>query len=103
MQEALTNTLKHARATAVTVRLRYAPQAVTVTVTDDGRAASAAPGPAASPAGPTPLAGPASSGPGAGHGITGMRERVAALGGSLTAGPTGEGFTVHAVIPVAGS
>jgi signal transduction histidine kinase len=36
-----------------------------------------------------------------GHGIAGMRERVAALGGALTAGPGKTGFTVRATIPVA--
>jgi signal transduction histidine kinase len=35
-----------------------------------------------------------------GHGIAGMRERVAALGGALTAGPAKGGFTVRATIPV---
>jgi signal transduction histidine kinase len=36
-----------------------------------------------------------------GNGIAGMRERVAALGGALTAGPGTTGFTVRATIPVA--
>jgi len=84
VQESLTNTLKHAGAGRVTVRLRYDPAEVTIDVTDDGR-------------GPTP------SGSN-GLGVVGMRERVTALGGSLTAGP-GEagGFRVHAVIPVTDS
>jgi signal transduction histidine kinase len=49
------------------------------------------PGRAARPAG----------GPGQGNGLTGMRERVALLGGSLSAGPAPDGgFVVSAVLPV---
>ncbi|MEU4404160.1 sensor histidine kinase [Streptosporangium sp. NPDC023963] len=66
VQEALTNTIRHAAAGAVTVRLHYTPRAVTVEVHDDGGAT----GPFVE-----------------GHGLTGMRERVAALGGTLTIGP----------------
>jgi len=81
VQEALTNTVRHAGATRVTVTLQYTPASVTVEVADDG----------AGNAGITE-----------GHGIMGMRERVAALGGALTAGPgPGAGFTVRATIPIA--
>jgi signal transduction histidine kinase len=81
VQEALTNTVRHAEATRVTVTLEYTPASVTVEVADDG----------AGHAGITE-----------GHGIMGMRERVAALGGALTAGPgPGAGFTVRATIPIA--
>ena len=81
VQETLTNTVRHAAATRVTVTLHYTPASVTVEITDDG--AGGAPGPE-------------------GHGIMGMRERVAALGGALTAGPgPGGGFTVRALIPIA--
>jgi hypothetical protein len=38
---------------------------------------------------------------GGGHGITGMRERVEVLGGQLEAGPTGAGWRVRTVLPVA--
>jgi signal transduction histidine kinase len=81
VQEALTNTVRHAGATRVTVVLHYTPASVTVDITDDG-------------AGGTTST--------EGHGIMGMRERVAALGGALTAapGPAG-GFTVRAMIPIA--
>ena len=80
VQEALTNTVRHAGATRVTVTLRYTPTSVTVEVADDG----------AGHAGITE-----------GHGIMGMRERVAALGGALTAGPARDGgFTVRAMIPI---
>ncbi|MBW6436025.1 sensor histidine kinase [Actinoplanes hulinensis] len=79
VQESLTNTVRHAGATRVRVTLRYAPGSVLVDVHDDGTAA----GPTAD-----------------GHGISGMRERVAALGGALTAGPVKDGFTVRATIPI---
>jgi signal transduction histidine kinase len=81
VQEALTNTVRHAGATRVTVTLDYAPAGVTVEVTDDGTGTTTST---------------------EGHGIMGMRERVAALGGALTAGPgAGAGFTVRAIIPIA--
>jgi signal transduction histidine kinase len=80
-QEALTNTVRHAEATSVTVRLRYDDGEVRVTVTDNGR-------------GPGESTG--------GHGLAGMRERVAALGGSLSTGPgPAGGYLVDATIPVA--
>jgi signal transduction histidine kinase len=84
VQEALTNTLKHASAGAsAEVRVECAPEAVAVTVTDDG-------------AGPAVPRDPAAS---AGHGLPGMRERAAAYGGRLTAGPLpGGGWQVAAVL-----
>jgi signal transduction histidine kinase len=86
VQEALTNTVRHAEATRVTVTLHYTPASVTVEIADDGAAVVDA----------------ASSAGSEGHGIMGMRERVAALGGALTAGPgAGGGFTVRAMIPIA--
>ncbi|MFC0531812.1 sensor histidine kinase [Phytohabitans kaempferiae] len=82
VQEALTNSVRHGAATRADVVLRYGPRELTVAVTDNGAAA-----------------GDAVRG-GEGHGILGMRERVAALGGTLTAGPAyGGGFTVRATIP----
>jgi signal transduction histidine kinase len=84
-QEALTNVLKHAGPAQAEVLVHYGGQ-LEITVTDDGRGASAG------------LAGPQP--PGAGRGTTGMRERVSMLGGQLTAGPQpGGGFRVHATIP----
>ena len=58
------------------------------------------------PSGGTDAGGEASGPPGAGHalghGLTGMRERVALLGGSLSAGPSADGgFVVSAVLPLA--
>jgi len=88
-QEALTNVLKHAGPARAEVHLHYGEQ-LEITVTDDGRGAAAG------------LTGAAP--PGAGRGITGMRERVAVLGGTFTAGPQpGGGFRVHAVIPRPGT
>ncbi|MEV1020580.1 histidine kinase [Streptomyces sp. NPDC050264] len=81
LQEALTNTLKHAgpKATA-TADISYAPDAVTLTVTDTGR-------------GGTPATG--------GRGLAGMRERTSLYSGTLEAGPqpTG-GWRVTAHLPV---
>ncbi|MFF7587810.1 sensor histidine kinase [Kitasatospora purpeofusca] len=69
VQEALTNALKHTPAgTRATVRIRCSAGTVTVDVADTG---------------PRPLASAAPSG----HGIPGMRERAAAYGGTLRAGP----------------
>ena len=79
VQESLTNTVRHAHATRVAVTLRYAPAGVVVDVQDNGRGATTVTD---------------------GHGIAGMRERVAALGGALTAGPSQTGFTVRATIPI---
>jgi signal transduction histidine kinase len=80
VQEALTNTLKHTPGdTRAEVRVRCSPAAVAIEVTDDGRTAQH----------PAPLPGrPADRLPDrlTGHGIAGMRERVAAYGGTLEAG-----------------
>jgi signal transduction histidine kinase len=81
LQESLTNVLRHAGpGAAAHVCLRYQPDALTITVTDDGRAnGNGAGDPGVVPAD--------------GHGIDGMRERAASLGGELTAGPLpGGGF-----------
>lgn len=86
VQEALTNTLKHARAQAAAVRLHYQPHSLDIEVVDDGC------GPAAHVA---PKVG--------GHGLIGMRERVSLHGGHLRAGPLPEGgFSVHATFPLDG-
>jgi signal transduction histidine kinase len=84
VQEALTNTLKHAQASNATVLVKYAPDAVEVEVIDDGR-------------------GPAANGGERGQGLIGMRERAALFGGQLRAGPgPGRGFSVYARIPLEG-
>jgi signal transduction histidine kinase len=82
VQEALTNALKHAEHARADVTLRYLAGSLELSVVNDG-------------GGPT--AGPASSG---GHGLNGMRERVAMLGGSLRAEPRQSGgFAVTASLP----
>ena len=88
VQEALTNTLKHAGPTRAEVRLRWREDALELLVIDDGRAAPRDVG--------EPLVGSS------GHGITGMRERAALHGGSVEAGAVSDGgFVVRATIPLA--
>ena len=89
LQESLTNVLRHAGpGAAAEVCLRYQPGSLVITVTDDG-CATADNGPA-----------PTGNGADGGHGIRGMRERAAAVGGELTAGPlAGGGFRVQATLP----
>jgi signal transduction histidine kinase len=96
VQEALTNTVRHARADRVAVTLSYEPGHVTVSIADSGgRRAGPDPGAnghAAARAGPL-LAG-------SGLGLAGIAERVASCGGNLTVGPTGgDGFAVTARLP----
>ncbi|WP_233604709.1 sensor histidine kinase [Micromonospora sp. HM5-17] len=87
VQEALTNTIKHARASTVDVRVRYLRRELEVEVSDDGRAV------------PT---GWGRTSAGGGLGLIGMRERVAAHDGTLEAGPrAGGGFRVRARFPIA--
>jgi signal transduction histidine kinase len=83
IQEALTNSLRHAGPARAWVSIRYRPHELDLEVTDDGR-------------GGTPHGG------GTGNGLAGMRERVALYGGTLDAGHGVAGFTVHARLPVAG-
>lgn len=87
VQEALTNALKHTPpGTHAEVRVRCSAEAVTVDVTDSG------------PCPPLPRTTPS------GHGIPGMRERAAAYGGSLRAGPLpGGGWGVHTRLDLVGS
>ena len=83
VQESLTNALRHAaEPTKVQVDLRWSDAGLTIEVTDDGR-----------PAG--------RRSPGGGHGLTGMRERLAVFGGTLSTGPGANGgWHVRAVFPV---
>ncbi len=81
VQEALTNTVKHAGATRVDVRLEWTDAALVITVADDGRCG-------ASP-------------PGTGRGLVGIRERAAACGGVAEAAPAADGFLVRASLPYA--
>jgi signal transduction histidine kinase len=85
VQEALTNVSRHAGGAGASVRLHYAPAALSIQVDDDGPGAVTGPGPRP---------------PGRGLGLAGMRERVSALGGQLSAGPQdGGGFQVRAELP----
>jgi signal transduction histidine kinase len=80
VQEALTNSLKHAQAEHVRIRIRYG-QTLEVDVRDDGRGAT--------------------NGTAPGRGLIGMRERVTVLGGTLAAGPDAAGgYRVRAEIPI---
>ncbi|MFN8123406.1 MAG: histidine kinase [Thermoleophilia bacterium] len=82
IHEALTNAMKHAPGSVGHISVRDVDGEVRVEVRDDGAA------------GPAPLAGS-----GSGIGVAGMRERVAAMGGTLAAGPHGDGWRVLAVLP----
>jgi signal transduction histidine kinase len=85
VQEGLTNAMKHAPGSDVTVRLDPGADGLEVEVRDGGSTAR-------SPLGVS----------GAGVGLTGMRERVEALGGGIDAGPAGDrGWRVQARLPLA--
>ncbi|MEU3447726.1 histidine kinase [Streptomyces thermolilacinus] len=102
VQEALTNVRKHAGADATAeVSVLRVGRTIEVTVLDDGGAPGPGPGLADGPPAPVPApAAPADRAPG-GHGLLGMRERVAALGGALSTGPRyGGGFRVQAILPL---
>ena len=81
VQEALTNTLRHAGARRAVVALRFDPDALGLEIVDDGM--------------------PSGGGNGGGRGLIGMRERAAAFGGRVDAGPdAGGGFRVAAWLPL---
>ncbi|GAA2422751.1 sensor histidine kinase [Streptomyces macrosporus] len=82
VQEALTNVVRHSGSRVARVRLGYGAREVEIRVDDDG---------------PATDTGPA----GGGNGLVGMRERAAALGGTVEAGPRGDGgFRVLARLPL---
>ncbi len=83
IQESLTNVVRHAKATAATVRIQYGEESLVVQVDDNGQA----------------LTGPLTEG----NGLVGMRERATALGGTLatTRTPAG-GLRVVATLPLVG-
>jgi signal transduction histidine kinase len=81
VQEALTNVRRHAGDAHTAVRVRFRNDSLEVSIEDDGVADSAAT-------------------KSAGHGLRGMRERAAMLGGAVTAGPREQGgYRVSAVLP----
>ena len=79
VQEVITNTLKHAHAENLWLELRHTPNGIEIHAKDDGRGAKEVT---------------------AGNGLSGMKERLASIGGdlSLTSSP-GEGFSLHARLP----
>jgi len=82
VQEALTNTLKHAGAEHVVLTVEYGADQLRIEVRDDGRRPHRAAGHG-------------------GHGLAGMRERAAVYGGALEAGPEdGGGYAVRASLPI---
>ncbi|GAA0608655.1 sensor histidine kinase [Streptomyces crystallinus] len=82
VQEALSNAMRHAPGAAVRVAIGYQSATLTVRVTNSPPTRAAAPS------------------PGTGHGLLGMRERAAMLGGELATGPTPEGgYEVTALLP----
>jgi signal transduction histidine kinase len=98
VQEALTNTIKHAGPVHSRIALRYGERELEVEVSDDG------PGPSVNWGGYSPgRAGSTTrdgAGTRAGHGLLGMRERVASHGGEVEAGSGPEGgFVVRASLP----
>jgi signal transduction histidine kinase len=85
VQEALTNTLKHAGRAEAQVTVRYGASALELEVADNGSGAGA------------------SANGGGGHGLIGMRERVALYAGTLEAGSrNGHGYAVRARLPLGG-
>jgi len=82
VQESLTNSIRHAGPATATVQVRYDPREISLRITDTG-------------------CGPGSPAASGGHGLIGMRERAAAVGGDLDAGqaPSG-GFQVTVHLPL---
>lgn len=79
--EALTNVVRHAPGAAVHVRLRWGPDEVGLRVTNGA------------------ASGPARPGPSSGWGLIGVRERVGRVGGRVTAGPDGAGWSLDVTVP----
>jgi signal transduction histidine kinase len=84
-QESLTNVVKHAPGASVVVHLAYTPDAIDLTVTDDGH-------------GPTDVMADL-SGTGGGYGLEGLRERAGLIGATLDAGPFEAGWRVALHVP----
>lgn len=81
IQEALTNALKYAGPANAWVTVRWRDRELEVEIANDGRSGS--------------------GGDGGGHGLVGLRERVALVGGTIASGPRpGGGFVVTAQLPV---
>jgi signal transduction histidine kinase len=87
VQESLSNAMRHAPGSAVTVKISRSGDELNIHVADDGGDRAAA------------EAAKAGREKHTGHGLIGMRERAAMLGGSVWAGPVGKGFAVTAILP----
>jgi signal transduction histidine kinase len=88
VQEALSNAIRHAPGSHVQVHMAYRPEGLALEIRNDAPLAPA-------------LVTTGDRAGGGGHGIIGMRERAAMLGGSLDAGPAQDGgFQVTAVLPM---
>jgi signal transduction histidine kinase len=84
IQESLTNVIKHAGPATATIMLVYDESLLRIEIADSGRGTV-----------------PGTEGPDAGHGLMGMRERAASVGGTFQAGPDkGGGYRVVAVLPL---
>jgi signal transduction histidine kinase len=81
VQESTTNAIRHADPRTIDLEFRRSPASLEIRVFNDGGVAGAAR-------------------PTAGHGLTGMRERAEALGGTLRAAPAARGFLVVATLPL---
>jgi signal transduction histidine kinase len=82
VQEALTNSMKHAHGGHAEVVVRYGDASLDLDISDSGGVRNG------------------SHSEGGGHGILGMRERAALFGGAVTAEPTAQGFRVTASLPI---
>jgi signal transduction histidine kinase len=89
-REALANSAEHAPSAPIAIELAYGPDDTTVTVTN------------ASPPNEHPPGDPVteSRAPSGGYGLAGMRERLLLVGGTLSAGESGSGWTVRARVPL---
>jgi signal transduction histidine kinase len=88
-QEALANAAKHSPSAPIAIHLDYEADRTNVSIATELDSTA-----------PTPSAATATNGASGGYGLAGMRERLLLIGGTLTAGPSGPGWTVEAQIPV---
>jgi signal transduction histidine kinase len=107
VQESLSNAARHAPGARISVTVDEAPPYVRITVTNEppatGQPDADGTRQPRQPGQPRRSGENGENGP-AGHGLAGMRERVALLGGQLRAGPEpGGGFAVRAVLPMDGT
>ncbi|WP_381791404.1 sensor histidine kinase [Streptomyces niveus] len=85
IQEALTNVTKHAATGRADVRLSYRPHSLSLTISNETAAGTSRDG---------------ATEPSRGFGLMGMRERAQSAGGTLSAGPSPEGFQVSCSLPL---